>query len=103
MNSEVLIYLQRVKDYMSKNHDAREKLMIDKNEEKFYEILTSFSNKNWETVGSPELTENQFFTVSMLANSNNSEIIYDMDLGDEGDSYIFLIDNEYETIKYGKL
>ncbi len=105
MNTEVFIYLQKVKEYMKKNDEARESLMIDKDEEKFYDLLTKFSLNNLTKTGFPELSHQQFVMISTLVNNPNTEIVFDDDieLGEEGDSYIFLLDNENETIKYGKL
>ena len=57
---EVLIYLNQVKSFLSKNDEARLYFMSNTNPEIFYEKLCKISEKNFDDSGEPNLTQIQF-------------------------------------------
>ena len=57
---EVLIYIQTVKDYFSKNKEARDYFLTNSNEELFFEHLGEISQKNFEKDGETMLNMEQF-------------------------------------------
>jgi hypothetical protein len=58
--SEVLIYLQSVKNYFNSNNEAKEYFIGDGDEELFYTHLTDISQKNFEKNGEVMLDKEQF-------------------------------------------
>lgn len=60
METEVLIYLQKVKNYLKTNDEARDYFIGNSDIEEFYDQLSIISSKNFETKGQPELTPEQF-------------------------------------------
>jgi hypothetical protein len=65
METEVLIYLQKIKSYLNTNEEAREYFIGDSSIDEFYNHLSIISNKNFETSGQPELTREQFELLRM--------------------------------------
>ena len=59
MNQEVLIYLEKIKHFFKTNADAKSYFINDGNEDVFFEHLSEISEKNYETRGEPELTQEQ--------------------------------------------
>ena len=57
---EVLIYIQTVKNFFSKNEGTREYFLSQIDEDIFFRYLGSISKKNFETNGEVMLTEVQF-------------------------------------------
>jgi hypothetical protein len=60
MDAEVLVYVQKVKNYLETNQEAREYFIGDANAEEFYTHLKLISEKNFEENGEPELSKEQF-------------------------------------------
>jgi len=60
MSSEVLIYLQTVKNYFTSNDEARIYFIGSSDEELFYEHLAEISQKNFEKEGEVYLSKEQF-------------------------------------------
>jgi hypothetical protein len=60
MDSEVLIYIQKVKSYITNNNDAKNYFIGDCDIEDFIKELSDISAKNYKTNGQPELNEEQF-------------------------------------------
>jgi hypothetical protein len=60
IGSEVLIYLQQVKNYFKTNTEAREYFIGDSDEDTFFKHLTDIAEKNFETEGNPMLNKEQF-------------------------------------------
>ena len=59
MDTEVLVYLQKVKTYFSSNTEAKDYFIGNSNANDFYKELAIISNKNFETNGHPELNHEQ--------------------------------------------
>ena len=59
-STEVLIYIQRVREFLNTDLNARELLLSNLDEESFFNRLGDVSQLNFERVGSPELTPQQF-------------------------------------------
>lgn len=57
---EVLIYIQNLKTYFSKNQDSWNYFFSDVDEETLYEHLGEISEKNFKENGDPSLSEEQF-------------------------------------------
>jgi hypothetical protein len=57
---EVLIYLNQVKSFLSKNEEARSYFMSNTNPDDFYTKLCEMSEKNFDSSGEPSLTQEQF-------------------------------------------
>ena len=60
METEVLVYLQKVKNYISTNEEAKTYFIGNSDSEEFYKHLAIISEKNFEENGQPELTQEQF-------------------------------------------
>jgi hypothetical protein len=60
MSPEVLIYVQNVRNYLSKDIDARNYFLNEIDEELFFKYLTEISQKNFEKEGEPILSKDQF-------------------------------------------
>jgi hypothetical protein len=71
MDTEVLVYLQKIKNYLNTSEDAKNYFIGQADVDEFYKELTIISNKNFETKGQPELTKEQFelLRVALLATS----------------------------------
>jgi hypothetical protein len=65
METEVLIYIQKVKTYFKNNEEARDYFIGDSSIDEFYNQLTIISSKNLKTNGQPELTKEQFELLRM--------------------------------------
>jgi len=60
MDNEVLIYVQKVKSYLTNNTEAKTYFVGDSDIDDFMKELTDISVKNFETNGQPELNQEQF-------------------------------------------
>jgi len=60
LSSEVLIYIQSVKEYFKKNESASEYFLKDSDEELFFNHLAEIAQKNFEKDGDPMLNQEQF-------------------------------------------
>jgi uncharacterized protein YrzB (UPF0473 family) len=60
LSSEVLIYLQTVKNYFATNQEAKEYFIGDSDEEMFFNHLSEISQKNFEKNGEVMLNKEQF-------------------------------------------
>lgn len=58
-NPEVLIYIDRVKQFLKTNVEARDYFLKDGDEVAFFNHLSIISEKNFETNGTPELSQEQ--------------------------------------------
>jgi hypothetical protein len=57
---EVLIYLNQIKSFLSKNEEASSYFMSSINPDIFYDELCKISEKNFDSLGEPNLTQEQF-------------------------------------------
>ena len=60
MDSEVLIYIQKVKQYLKTDTAAHEYFIGQANIDEFLDELSVISEKNYQTNGQAALTEEQF-------------------------------------------
>ena len=60
MSPEVLIYIQKIRVFISNNKPAREYFLTNVDEELFFKCVEEISQKNFETEGDPSLTKSQF-------------------------------------------
>lgn len=60
MDSEVLVYIQKIKNFLNTNESARDYFIGKSDVDEFYKQLSIISEKNYETNGQPELTKEQF-------------------------------------------
>ena len=60
MDSEVLVYIQKIKNFLNTNDSARDYFIGKCDVDEFYKQLSIISEKNYETNGQPELTKEQF-------------------------------------------
>ncbi len=60
METDVLVYLQKVKTYLNTNKEAMDYFIGNSDAEEFYKHLAIISEKNFETSGQPELSKEQF-------------------------------------------
>lgn len=60
METDVLVYLQKVKTYLNTNKEAKDYFIGNSDAEEFYKHLAIISEKNFEKSGAPELSKEQF-------------------------------------------
>ena len=60
MSSEVLIYFQKIKNYLSTNEEAKNYFLNGLNPNDFYNEIILQSEKNFVEKGDPMLTRDQF-------------------------------------------
>jgi hypothetical protein len=60
MDSEVLVYIQKIKNFLNTNDSARDYFIGNSDVNEFYKQLSIISEKNYETNGQPELSKEQF-------------------------------------------
>lgn len=60
MSSEVLIYLQKVKNYLETNKEANDYFLNGINSDDFFKEMTEQSIKNFTDKGDPMLNREQF-------------------------------------------
>ena len=82
METEVLVYIQKVKTYLQANEEANNYFIGKADVDEFYKQLTIISNKNYEENGTPELSKEQFEllrrTVAALA-ASKQKVFYSDD------------------------
>lgn len=59
MDTEVLVYIQKIKTFLKTNQEAKDYFVGDSDVEYFYEQISIISSKNYETNGQPELSREQ--------------------------------------------
>ena len=69
--SEILIYIQTVKNYLDSNVDARNYFLSNNDENSFYDSLTNIAKLNFEKKGTPELSKLQFELLRISLNIFN--------------------------------
>jgi hypothetical protein len=96
MSPEVLIYIQKVKNYFENDQDAHNYFLMGIDEQKFFEELSKLASINITKKGDPSLTHDQFELVKtlcestkLLENKNRTDLstIY-LDLGNFGKIYM---------------
>lgn len=84
---EVLMYINSVKEFLTKNEEAREYFLSGLNEDEFFDSLTEISQYNFNRNGDATLSKSQFEIVRVSLNAfkkiddsiinNNSVFSYD--------------------------
>ena len=86
MTPEVLIYIQKMKNFLEKNEESRDYFLKDVDEELFFKHFTEISLKNFEESGSPELSVEQLEllnkTIRALSVINKPQGNFTIGLGD---------------------
>ena len=78
MDTDILVYLQKVKSFLKTNEEASKYFIGDSDVDEFYKQLTIVSEKNFETNGQPELTKEQFelLRIAVLANTISKQRVF---------------------------
>lgn len=68
LSSEVLIYVQTIKNYLETNQEARDYFLKNADYDLFFDNLAQISEINFQKNGEPQLTQQQFefLRVSMM-------------------------------------
>lgn len=69
VHPDVLVYIQSVKDYLSKNMEAREYFIGTNSEDSFYELILDVAKINYEKRGEPQLSKSQFELIRITLNA----------------------------------
>ena len=60
MPPEVLIYIQKVKNFLKENEPSRKYFAVDRNEESFFDYVTELAERNFTENGEAQLSIEQF-------------------------------------------
>jgi len=60
LHTNVLVYLQNVKNYIENNIEAKNYFIGSNDEDSFYDLIKDIANVNYEKSGEPQLTRAQF-------------------------------------------
>ena len=98
MEPEVLVYINKLKNYLKTNKEARSYFLGDLDEEEFFEKVEEHAIKNFIDKGDPTLTMDQFEYIKKLMNleeiTNRKPEYYE--------PIIFIDDRGLEIIKKSK-
>ncbi len=94
MDTEILVYLQKVKSFLKTNEEASRYFIGDSDVDEFYRQLTIVSEKNFETNGQPELSKEQFelLRVAALATTISKQRVF------YSDDKLFMFLDDYPGI-----
>jgi hypothetical protein len=101
---EVLIYIQTVKNFFSKNEGTREYFLSQIDENIFFKYLGNISQKNFEESGEVMLSEVQFellrktLIAMRISEMDESELPIEMSFDFELETIIYIDDRGYEKI-----
>ena len=101
---EVLIYIQTVKKFFSKNEGTREYFLSQIDENVFFKYLGNISKKNFEENGEVMLTDVQFellrktLIALKISEMDESELPIEMSFDYELETIIYIDDRGYEKI-----
>ena len=101
---EVLIYIQTVKNFFSKNEGTREYFLSQIDEDIFFKYLGNISQKNFEESGEVMLSEVQFellrktLIAMRISEMDESELPIEMSFDYELETLIYIDDRGYEKI-----
>jgi hypothetical protein len=101
---EVLIYIQTVKNFFSKNEGTREYFLSQIDEDTFFMHLGNISQKNFEDSGEVMLTEVQFellrktLIAMKISEMDESELPPEISFDYELETIIYIDDRGYEKI-----
>jgi len=98
--SEVLLYIQMVRNFLKKNQDACKYFLVEINEEYFFDNLTQIAEKNYQSIGEPQLSKIQFDTLrTSMIELNNPNKTYN-EISQEKSDNIFIDYRGYYKISY---
>jgi hypothetical protein len=68
LSSEVLIYVQTIKNYLETNQEARDYFLKNADYDLFFDNLAQISEINFQKTGEPQLSQQQFefLKISMM-------------------------------------
>lgn len=92
--SEVLIYIQNIKNYLTKDEESRQYFFGELDEDFFFKHLTEISQKNFESSGEAMLSKEQF---ELLRKTMVAILITKKDIPEDPTDKIFL-----DTEGFGK-
>ena len=101
---EVLIYIQTVKNFFSKNEGTREYFLSQIDENIFFKYLGDISKKNFEENGEVMLSEVQFellrktLIAMRISEMDETELPIEMSFDYELETLIYIDDRGYEKI-----
>jgi hypothetical protein len=101
---EVLIYIQTVKNFFSKNEGTREYFLSQIDENIFFKYLGDISKKNFEENGEVMLSEVQFellrktLIAMRISEMDETELPIEMSFDYELETIIYIDDRGYEKI-----
>jgi hypothetical protein len=96
LSHEVLIYIQKVKNFFESDIKVREYFLIDVNEDLFYEKIKEIAQDNYEKNGEPILNTEQFESIRSIFLSIEENKIINNNIEK---NYNFFIDHPgYEKI-----
>jgi hypothetical protein len=101
---EVLIYIQTVKNFFSKNEGTREYFLSQIDEDIFFKYLGDISKKNFEQNGEVMLSEVQFellrktLIALRISEMDETELPIEMSFDYELETIIYIDDRGYEKI-----
>ena len=101
---EVLIYIQTVKNFFSKNEGTREYFLSQIDEDIFFKYLGNISQKNFEESGEVMLSQVQFellrktLIAMRISEMDESELPIEMSFDYELETIIYIDDRGYEKI-----
>ena len=101
---EVLIYIQTVKNFFSKNEGTREYFLSQIDEDIFFKYLGNISQKNFEESGEVMLSEVQFellrktLIAMRISEMDETELPIEMSFDFELETIIYIDDRGYEKI-----
>jgi hypothetical protein len=89
MSPEVLIYIQKIKNYLESNLEAKEYFLSNSDNDFFFIQLKTLSNKNFVKNGDPQLTLEQLelirrMSMIVLGNKKSGDDNLFMDMGEFG-------------------
>lgn len=94
MDTDVLVYLQKIKTFLKNNQEVRDYFIGNADVDKFYEQMSIISNKNYEKSGQPELSKEQFEalrTTMIVLSIQKQRVFY-------SDDKLFLFLDDYPGI-----
>lgn len=60
MDPDIIIYINKLREYFKKNEKARDYFLKNLNEDKFFDLAIDMAQKNFSTKGDPTLDLTQF-------------------------------------------
>lgn len=91
--SEVLLYIQKIKDFFNKSEETKNYFLSNVDEELFFKNVTIVSENNLTSYNEVMLTIQQFESIRIL-------LLNDFDDSNDNSTFIFLDEREILTINH---